>query len=153
LIDGKIREFRNVGSGHERFFAASGNDDHTHRDVFVERVESLVQFVNGRLVERVEFFRTVDRYRGNAVFFGNQDVFVFHVVWFKLNSGSETVNVVPFPNSVSKVIVPLYFSMMCFVSPRPTPMPLVVVVNFGSKMRERNCGSMAVPWSLTQILT
>src|SRR5579875_458239 len=70
-------------------------------------------------------------------------------------AGRQIVTAVPWPTSLSTLIVPRLPSTMRWQSERPSPVPAPAgfVVKNGSKTRARCSGGMPMPLSITFILT
>ena len=63
------------------------------------------------------------------------------------------MNSLPSPIRVEKEILPLYVSIMFFIIGSPRPIPLVLVVNLGSKILLSIDSVIPLPLSLTSITT
>ena len=65
--------------------------------------------------------------------------------------GKITVKTVPVPLFDVNEIAPSYASIMFFIIGKPKPIPLVFVVNFGSKIKSFTASEIPFPLSETTI--
>src|SRR6185437_14519163 len=87
--------------------------------------------------------------------FGMVDVVVddqyalFHAAAVSSSRGRRIVKQVPFPTVLSTSIVPPCWPTICLTVASPSPVPKLLVLNRGSKMRMRFSGGMPEPVSST----
>lgn len=71
-------QFGDVGPGHERLFARTGQHDDTHAPILAGLVECHLQLADGLVIERIELARPVDGDGAHRTPVVDQQVLEFH---------------------------------------------------------------------------
>src|SRR5438445_6338970 len=82
-----LRELSNVRASNKRLLARSGQDQHTHAGVVTRIQQSTLQFFHCFAIQRIQYFRTIERDFRDAVFFLKQNIFVAHCALLTLLAG------------------------------------------------------------------
>ncbi len=159
----EVREFLDVGTGHEGFGAATGDDEHADVRVGFGFVQRTVQFIDRVAVQRIELVGAVDGDDADGTIVGDEEVGVGHGVWSVSDQdrladldrndstnvsatdrrGSATKKLVPSPSVGREPTRCHQHSPRCVSPwPSPSPMPLLLVVKLGVKMRSRDSSGM-----------